>query len=384
MQDLPPLSILIKPASGNCNLRCRYCFYHALTESRIVKNYGIMTSDLLERIVRKALAFADGSCTFAFQGGEPTLAGLGFFEDLITFQKKYNGKGVRINNAIQTNGMIIDEGWASFFAHNRFLVGLSLDGPKELHDRSRIAPDETGSFSRAINAIDLFDRAGVEYNILCVVTKNTARHAQSVYNFLKKRSKYLQFIPCIDPLEEERGCRPYSLTPQDYEKFLKTTFDLWYRDAKSKNPISVRWFDNILGMVAGQEPEACGMSGVCGCQFIIEADGSVYPCDFYVTDRWRLGNILEDGFLQLRNSDVCAQFIEESRHLHPDCRICEWYGLCRGGCKRDREPLLGDGAGRNYFCESYKSFFAYSLPRFRELARKLIANCMINRVGGTH
>jgi len=322
-----------------------------------------MPLEMLKVLVKKALSFADSSCTFMFQGGEPTLAGLPFFEKLIEYQSKYNTKSVTITNSIQTNGIMIDKNWADFFARKDFLIGLSLDGTKEIHNQNRIFADESGTFSCVLKTAELFNRTGVQYNILCVVTKNVARCARQVYNFFKSKGfRYLQFIPCLDPLEEERGSNAYSLTSQDYLHFLKTTFDLWYEDIKRKDAVSIRYFDNFLAMAMGQPPEACGMSGICGCQFVTEADGSVYPCDFYVGSEWKIGHILEDSFEDMRFSEVCEQFIEESRHLHPGCKACKWLPLCRGGCKRDRTA-----SGKNYYCDSYKAFLEYSLPRLQGL-----------------
>jgi len=354
---VPPLSMLIKPVSGSCELRCRYCFYQD-------KKSGVMPLETLETLTKKALAFADGSCAFLFQGGEPTLAGLPFYEALIAYQQRYNTKRVAVSNAIQTNGTRIDRVWAAFLAENDFLVGLSLDGPKALHDQNRRGPDGEGSFRRAMQAARLLQQAQAKLNILCVVSRANAARGAQVYRFFQENGfRHLQFIPCLDPLGARRGSLPWSLTPRGYLAFLKATFDLWYQDRMRGEAVSVRYFDNLLGMVLGQPPEACGMSGICGCQFVIEADGSVYPCDFYVSGAWELGNIARHGFAEMRFSPACERFIGESLRLHPDCGDCEWFPLCRGGCKRDREPQ-----GKNYFCESYRAFFGYAVPRLRELA----------------
>jgi len=354
---MPPLSMLIKPVSGHCDLRCRYCFYQE-------KSGGPMSLETLETIVRKALAFADGSCAFLFQGGEPTLAGQPFYEALIACQKRYNTKRVAISNSIQTNGMRIDQKWAEFLAEHDFLVGLSLDGPEAPHDQTRC-----GSFGRAMQAASLLRQAGARFNILCVVSRANAAQGKQVYRFFKENGfRHLQFIPCLDPMDVRRGSLPWSLTPKSYLAFLKTTFDLWHRDCMDGSAPSIRYFDNLLGMVMGRPPEACGMSGVCGCQFVTEADGSVYPCDFYVSDERNIGNILDHGFEDMRFSSACERFIEDSLRLHQDCRHCQWLSFCRGGCRRDREPPGGKNAGKNYFCETYRAFFAYALPRLRQLA----------------
>jgi uncharacterized protein len=366
---MPPISLLIKPASGNCNLRCKYCFYHDIAEKRSIENYGMMDIGLLEDLVKKALEYAEQTCVFAFQGGEPTLIGLNFYKKLIEVQKKYNKRKIQINNALQTNGHIINEQWAKFLAENKFLVGISLDGPKDIHDANRIDAKARGTFNNVMNAIELFNKYKVEYNILSVVNGYVARHASKVYNFFKKNNfKYLQFIPCLDALNEQHGSSEFSLKPERFTYFLKSLFDLWYEDIMKGNKVSIRYFDNIAGMYRGYRPEACGMLGRCQCQFVVEANGGVYPCDFYVIDEWLMGNIKEKGFEELKNSDTSRKFVEQSLPVDPICRACKWFNLCRGGCRRDREPFVHEKAGLNYYCKSYQEFFIYSGTRFQQIA----------------
>ena len=192
------ISLLIKPASGNCNLRCKYCFYHDIISKREKENYGIMPISLLEKIVKKALSEAEEMCTFSFQGGEPTLVGLEFYKKLIEFQTKHNKSNIKIENSIQTNGMLIDEDWAAFLAESDFLVGISLDGSQSIHDMHRQDADGNGSYSRVMKTIRLFDKYSVKYNILCVVTNHAARHADKIYNFYKKNNFcFSQFIHAL-------------------------------------------------------------------------------------------------------------------------------------------------------------------------------------------
>lgn len=366
---MPPLSLLVKPVSGNCNLKCRYCFYHSITEQREIKSYGKMSVNILEKLVEKGLSFATNTFTIAFQGGEPTLAGLDFYKNLVEFEKKHNLKGLSINNAIQTNGIIIDEKWAEFMSANNFLVGLSLDGPKDINDLMRIDNNQEGVFNRIMNTIRLFDKYRVEYNILCVVNNAVARHAAKVYSFFRKKGfKYLQFLPCLDPLGLSPVTQDFSLTAERYAAFLKTTFDLWYKDLKCGNMISVRHYDNYTGMVRGYPPEMCGMNGVCNAQFVVEADGSTFPCDFYVMEKWKMGNILDNDFNELKNSEACQNFIKASLHKNPECIECRWQRLCNGGCRRMREPFSGNFPVKNIYCQAYKDFFEYAFPRMRELA----------------
>ncbi len=365
---MPPLSLLIKPVSGSCNLRCAYCFYRDEAQRREVENYGRIGAADLELLVRKALAFAQGDCTFAFQGGEPTLAGLGFYQELAALQRRYNVNNCRIHNAIQTNGQVIDGAWAEHFAREQFLVGLSIDGTKELHDSLRPAPDGHSAYTRAIRAAELLKRAGAEFNVLCVVNGFVARRAEQVYRaFAKQGFDYLQFIPCLDPLGAPPA--PHSLSPERYAHFLKTTFDLWYRDLMAGRRVSVRAFDNWVGMLMGLPPEACDMGDCCSCQFVVEADLSVYPCDFYVEEGWRIGNLREDDFPGMRYGERAERFIAQSRERAPECAGCPWLPLCRGGCRRYRERD-GEGLGPYRYCAALREFFPYALPRMRELAQR--------------
>ena len=367
---MPPISLLIKPASSNCNLRCEYCFYHSIAETRMTESYGMMSVQMLEMMVKKALEFADGTCTFAFQGGEPTLIGLEFYKKLIEFERKYNIKKVEINNALQTNGIVINGEWAKFLAENNFLVGLSLDGSKDMNDSMRIDATGKGSFTKIMNTVQLFNKYKVEYNILFVVSAIVARHANKIYNFFKKNDfRYLQFIPCLDPLNEKPGNHGYSLTPERLALFLKNLFDCWYDDIMKDNMISIRYFDNLVGLMMGIRPEACGMLGECSCQFVVEADGGVYPCDFYVLDEWHLGNIFEDDFETLRFNETAVRFVETSRFIDHKCEECKWANLCRGGCRRTREPYENNKPVLNYYCLSYTEFFEYAAPRLYQIAK---------------
>lgn len=370
---MPQLSLLIKPVSSSCNLRCKYCFYHSIAENRTTKSYGIMSLDMLEMLVKKSLEYAEGSCTFAFQGGEPTLIGLDFYKNLLEFQKKYNKKKIQVNNAIQTNGIAINDQWAEFLAENNFLVGISLDGPKDIHDMNRIDSMNSGSFTQVMKAIGIFNKHKVEYNILTVVNAFTCRHISKVYNFFKKNNfRYLQFIPCLDPLNENPGGHEYSLTPEKYTYFLKTLFDMWYEDVIKGSAVSIRYFDNLVEMIMGNPPESCGMAGFCTCYYVVEADGSAYPCDFYVIDDWYLGNIKEKSFDDMKYSDKGIEFVEISKNIDPKCRECSDFQLCRGGCRRNREPFEKGLPALNYYCSSYKDFFSYSRVRMNRIAQYLM------------
>ncbi len=365
---MPPISLLMKPASSMCNMRCRYCFYADVASHRAVANYGFMEADTLETLVRQALEVARDSCSFAFQGGEPTLVGLDFYRRLVDLQNQYNVHRVQIFNSIQTNGYLLDESWAAFFARHHFLVGLSVDGPAEIHDAFRMDEAGAGTHTRLMQAVALLRQFQVECNVLCVVHHTVARNGRKVYNFFKQKGlRYIQFIPCLDGFQGEEP-PPYSLTARRYGEFLKTVFDQYYADFKRGSYLSVRTFDNYIMMLLGQPPEACGMRGTCSCNLVVESDGSVYPCDFYVLDQYRMGNIRQQSLEELLHTEPARRFVEESLPVDPACRNCRWLQLCRGGCRRNREPFVEGRPGRNQLCEAYRSFFEYAYPRLRELA----------------
>lgn len=363
---MPPINLLIKPASGLCNMRCRYCFYYDVTHKREQESYGIMDIGTMEVMVQKALSFADDHCTFAFQGGEPTLVGLDFFKAVVEAEKKYNIKNVEIHNAIQTNGLDISEEFAEFFAKEHFLVGVSIDGTIHTHDAYRKDSKGAGTFTRIMKTIDLFNKYEVEYNILTVVNRKTAMAVRKLYQFYKKNNfQYLQFIPCLDPLEEEAGINEYSLTPKMYGDFLNTLFDLWYDDVSKGISISIRQFENYIMLLMGRPAEACDMNGYCSMQYVVEADGEVYPCDFFVLDEYKLGNLKTSNFNDINKKRTEIKFIEESFNHSDVCKKCKYYSICRNGCKRHRVMSID---GSNYFCESYKMFFEHSMDRLQKMA----------------
>lgn len=361
------ISLLIKPASGNCNMRCRYCFYEDETQNREVASFGMMSEETLEALVRRTLETVKQSCAFIFQGGEPTLAGLSFYEKLIELVAAYNRQRLPVHYALQTNGYVVDERWAEFFKKNGFLIGLSLDGTKPVHDAYRLDARGDGTWQRTLRAAKTLERHQVDFNTLTVVTARTARSIGKIYGFFMRNNlRYQQYIPCLDPLEEERGGHEYSLTPALYARFLKNLFDLWYQDRRRGEFVYNRYFENLAGLLLGQKAESCGLSGHCTNQLVVEADGGVYPCDFYVLDRYRLGNLNTDSFEEIEEAFARSGFLEPSLKVEERCRACEWFSLCHGGCRRDREQPGGE-LTLSCFCESYREFFPYAVPRLREL-----------------
>lgn len=367
---MPAASILIKPASANCNMDCKYCFYKCLSSHREEYSKGFMKEETLETLVREAIAYADGSLTFAFQGGEPTLAGRDFFQKAVELQQKYNNKKLQIENTIQTNGLLIDEKWARFLGEHRFLVGLSLDGPKKMHDRYRKDAGGQDTFARIMHSVQLLEQYHVDYNVVTVVTNDTAKQASFLYKFWKRNHyPFVQFIPCMDEIKRQDGTQErsiYAVEPEQYGKFLCELFDLWYADFATGEAMDIRMFSNLAQMAAGYPAEECGMNGCCNCYFVVEGDGSVYPCDFYCMDAWKLGTV-NDGFVQMKTSEKAKAFVEASRPVCAACQECLHFSLCRGGCRRWREPFVDGKPGLNQLCSAYRMFFAHAAERMERL-----------------
>lgn len=371
---MPSANILIKPASAACNMDCRYCFYKCLSSKRETDNLGFMSDKTLELLTQRAIAYADGFLGFAFQGGEPTLAGLTFFQKAVSLQKEYNTRGLVIENTLQTNGILLDDEWARFLHDNHFLVGLSLDGPRKLHDGVRTDASGRGTFERVMSKADLLKRYEVDFNVITVVTNETAQKASALYRFYKRNGfMYIQLIPCMDESGREGICaaNPHAVTPQAYGKFLCEFFDLWYEDFIRGDMIDIRMFSNLAQMTVGYPPEECGMNGCCSCYFVVEGDGTVYPCDFYCMDSWKLGTV-EQEFQEMLLSPKAKSFVNQSKKIAPACTGCPYYALCRGGCRRWREPMINGEPGLNYLCPAYQIFFEHTTERFKKLGRTII------------
>ena len=382
--------LLIKPASGACDLGCKYCFYTDEMSCRSEAVRGMMKTETVSRILGKALErcaehMPPEPLSVGFQGGEPLLAGIEFYRFVCDFVEKNNTRGVRVSYFLQTNGTHLDAEFAEFFAAHGFLVGLSVDGPKEYHDRHRVTRDGRSCFNRVMRAAENMRRAGVEFNTLTVVTSASATHAQALYGFFARSGfRYQQYIPCVAPFGAVDNAK-LGLDADKYGEFLCRMFDLWYADAcrGESSYVYNRDFENWVGILAGRQPEECGMCGVCSAQYLIESDGSVYPCDFYALDAYCLGNLATDSFEDIDRARERIGFIEASRTLPDACRECRWLPLCRNGCRRNRiggEPSptvpMDHPGGQNRFCAAYRRFFEYAYPRMRAMAD------MIARRGG--
>lgn len=364
------INLLIKPASSLCNLRCRYCFYEDEAQNRSQCSMGVMQETLADELIRQVFEAVDpdGMVSFAFQGGEPTVAGLPYFRRFVETVRTLRPAGVHTSFAMQTNGTLLNEEWAEFLKENRFLVGLSVDGFRRCHDLLRVDAEGSGTWKRVLAAKSLLEKYGVEYNALCVVTSQVAKDPQQAYKSLKNLGfRYIQYIACLDPIGHERGGEPWSLTPDAYGEFLCRVFDLWYQDWASGNYHSIRLFDDFIHILLGDGAGTCATCGRCGAYLVIEGDGSVYPCDFYVLDDWKLGNLTEAPIEKLAVSEKAARFLRWGAEKPAECGTCPYGGICNGGCKNDW--YTDDTGPHNYHCPALRRLLVYALPRMQVIAR---------------
>lgn len=384
-----PFFVLAKPAGPACNLRCSYCFYLEKKDLFGRAQGTRMQEDTLEVFVRDYLAAQDTpEVTFGWQGGEPTLRGLDFFRRVVELQRAYAG-GRKVSNMLQTNGMLIDAEWAGFLAANEFLVGISIDGPEELHDPQRVDAAGGGTLARVLKGLDHLKAAGVEFNTLTVVSRANARHPLKVYRFLKEiGSRHLQFIPLVERIPKIPGpgvlagppvagslgncdVAKWSVSPVGYGDFLVEIFKEWVRH--DVGTVFVQMFDDAIGSWIGAGASLCVFAETCGRQVAMEHDGSLYACDHYVYPEYRLGNVKEQSLAQMLDSDAQRGFGAAKRDTLPQqCRRCEVRFACNGGCPKHRFLQTADGEpGLNYLCAGYRKFFRFVDPSMRAIARLL-------------
>jgi len=361
-------ALLIKPVSYECNLNCGYCFYKK-TSSLYSGGTHRMRADVLEKIICEAMAWSGGQPRiFCWQGGEPLLAGVDFFKRVVELQKKYGKTGQVVGNSIQTNATLLNSEWIKLFRQYNFFIGVSLDGPQAVHNYYRRYPATKGSFSEVRKGISLLRKGDIDFNILSTIGKETAGNPQKIYNFfLSQDLHYLQFVPAVDRTEEK--VQDFSITPIQYGDFLCRLFDVWWNGG---NPtVSVRLFDNILEILLGRCSSSCLFKAECGEYIVIEHNGDVYPCDFFVRAEWKLGNILELPLGELSRR-AKLQFGKLKRIVPPGCESCQWNFICNNGCLWFRWIRNGSLEDKDYFCESYKHFFFHAIPRFKKLRDSIL------------
>lgn len=368
---------MVKPAGSACNLNCSYCYY--LDKAR---QYGMkqpkMSPALLEKYIKDYIGSNEvDSVTFCWHGGEPTLLGLGYFELIVELQSRYAG-GKHIINTIQTNGTLIDEDWCRFFVKHDFLVGISLDGPKDVHDAFRKDKGEAPTWDKVMKAIKLFKRFGVQFNTLSVVNSQSVRRPLETYLFFRNTvgSRYMQFLPALEhvvripgekrpvivsPDTEGAMLAPWSVSAAEYGMFLVTIFDYWVK--KDVGQYFVQMFDATLANYCGVAPGVCSMAQTCGDALVVEHNGDVYPCDHFVYPEYLLGNLNSQSLEEIYDNPRRVRFGLLKRNALPKtCLECKFYSACHGECPKHRFDKTEDGSLKNSLCAGLKMFFEHADP----------------------
>lgn len=364
---MKPFTLLIKPSGSDCNIDCAYCFYKGRS-GEVGRGKQRMSEEVVERLVKDYMELGFGVSGFAWQGGEPTLMGADFFAKAIELQKKYGRAGRQVSNKMQTNGVLLDERWCRFLRENNFLLGISIDGPKEFHDRYRLDYSGAGTFERVMRGIENCKKHEVEFSALIVLNNVNVEQPERLFDFVVENDlTYLQFVPCVEQDAETGGPTEFSITPQQYGDFLCRLFDLWLEYGPEK--LNIRDFDSLVTYYVMGEATMCTYSKQCAGFVVIEHNGDAYCCEFFVEPERRIGNILEMPLAELAGSSEKRTFARDKQKLCNRCLLCSHLDICRGGCVKDRLRIAGAGPDQpSYFCEAYKQFFDYAKPKLMQIA----------------
>lgn len=373
--------VLAKPTGAVCNLDCKYCFF--LSKEMLYPGSRFrMADDLLEEYIKQLIESQSGpEVSLSWQGGEPTMMGLDFFRRSIVIADKYKRQGTTITNTMQTNGILIDDDWCEFFKENNFLIGLSIDGTKELHDYYRVDKGGHGTFDKVVKAARLMDKHKVDFNLLTTVHSKNADYPLEVYRFFRDelKAKFIQFIPIVERdnetgYQEGNKVTDRSVTAKQWGNFLITVFDEWVR--KDVGEVYVQMFDAALASWYGHPPAMCIFAEKCGTALTMEHNGDLYSCDHFVEPEYLLGNILENNMADLVTSDKQIKFGNDKLDTLPKyCLNCEVRFACNGECPKNRFIETPDGEpGLNYLCEGYKAFFRHIDIPMKFMVQKLNMN----------
>lgn len=371
-KPMEPFTLLIKPSGSDCNLDCEYCFYKHRAP-QVGRGRQRMSEEVLEKLIKDYMQLRFPVAGFAWQGGEPTLMGLDFYKQAVELQKKYGNAGQKVGNSLQTNAILLNDDWCRFLHDNDFLVGVSVDGPKELHDYYRLDHAGLGTFDKVNKAIEKCRQYQVEFNTLTLLNDRNTGHPDELFDFFIAHGiRYLQFIPCVEVDPGTGKVTDFSVTPQQLGEFWCTMFDRWYKYGPTN--LSIRDFDSILAFYLTGKHTICTFDRQCSQYIVIEHTGDAFCCDFFVEPRWRLGNIFETPIHELAAGGKKRAFARAKQNLCSKCLVCRYLAVCRGGCMKDRAPFDKDDFGReSYFCEAYKRFFEYTMPKFSQIAAQVNA-----------
>ncbi len=368
-----PFTLLIKPAGPDCNIRCEYCFYCGKTSLFGLGRHR-MSDETLEKLISDYLGLRMQSSSFAWQGGEPTLMGLDFFRRAVELQKHYGADGQVLSNALQTNAILLDsDEWGEFLHEYRFLVGVSMDGPERLHDIYRRDAAGRGTWSRVIKGIDILRKHRVEFNILVLLNDRNVQEPDELFDFFTGMDvHFLQFVPCVERDPETGQKAGFAVTAEQYGAFMCRIFDRWM--GYGPQNISIRMFDSLMHFMATGRHTNCTFGKKCDDYIVVEHDGGVYCCDFFVEPQWYCGNIMASHLKDLFNSPVKHNFARLKRQLHNKCSVCRYHDVCRGGCPKDRMVIVDDVKQPSFLCEAYKGIFDHAMPTLRDIIHTHIAS----------
>ena len=365
MPDMDNFQVFVKIAGGNCNLRCRYCYY--LPHCRPGETG--LPDDLLEIYIRQHIeASSDQTICFSWHGGEPTLYGLEGFRKIVNLQKKYCPDGRRVLNGIQTNGLLLDNEWCAFFAGEQFIVGLSLDGPERFHDCNRVTAAGEPTHRRVLENLARLKQHGVTVECLCVVHAENARQPKEVYEFFRSLEiHWLTFLPLVE-IMPGGSVSERTVSGRDWGDFLCTIFDIW-RDGDI-GVVQIQLFEETARAASGVERSLCVLRKTCGGVPVLDGRGDLYCCDHYMSPEYLLGNIRTLTLSEMVNSDRQRGFGQAKfRQLPAKCLNCTVLDMCNGGCPKDRVLRSEDGEpGLNYLCAGFQRFFLHSRPFVQALA----------------
>jgi len=367
-----PFTLLIKPSGSDCNINCKYCFYkHRAPE--VGRGKQRMSDNVLVKLVKDYMQLRFPLAGFAWQGGEPTLMGLDFYKKAVELQKKYGSPGQEVGNSLQTNAILLNDEWCRFLHDSKFLLGISIDGPREFHDYYRLDHSGAGTFDKVMRGIQTCKKYKVEFSALILLSNKNVEHPDELFDFLiENEMTYLQFIPCVELDPATGEIADFSITPQQYGEFLCRIFDRWYDYGTEK--LNIRDFDSIVTFYVMGKHTICTYSKQCAGFLVVEHTGDAFCCEFFVEPKWRLGSILETPIEKLTANSRKRAFARNKQKLSNKCLVCKYLDICRGGCMKDRVRLNDDHPSRqSYFCEGYKRFFDYTLPRFTQIAAAISA-----------
>lgn len=337
---LEHLTILIKPASSKCNMKCKYCFYFNEITQREIADYGLMPIGVAEAIINYCFQATTNNATinFAFQGGEPTLIGIDFYYHFINYALKYK-QDRSLEFSIQTNGTTLNSKWLNLFKQYNFLVGISIDGFSSNHNNARILNNYNPTYHLIMKSLKQLQNYQIRFNVLSVITNNLSKQPKKYFQWLlNHKIEYVQIIPCLPTNLCQQDI--YKVSPTNLGNFWITLFDLWYEKLiRNNHYIRIGWFENILLILNGQYPTQCGMMGNCSFQNVVESNGNIYPCDFYCQDQYLLGNVLNDSLSNIARKTILSNFLKPNP-LPNICSKCCYLNYCKGNCKHMRSNYI--------------------------------------------